>query len=643
MSLDAAAHVTLNGSELTLQDFVRVARDPTVEVRCAPDALKRVKRCRDQIEQIAREYVAAWEASKKDAGGDPALPLVYGVTTGFGEFKNIAISSGQLKTLQKNILLSHATGVGDNTNELDLANYFPAEVVRGALVLRLNTFLKGNSGVRLLVLAYIKAMLHGGIVPLVPLRGSVGSSGDLCPLAHLFSVLLGEGRYYVVKSRADMDSSTPAIRSAGTDLLHDLRETAAGELDEEDGEPFYTPSYKEGLALVNGATFATAGLALAVADAEVTAGVADIAAALNYEALCGRTRGLDEIVHLARGQRGQIDSAANLRSLLAGSDCVERSRDVQDAYSLRCAPQVHGASRDTIAYARMVVEQEINAATDNPLFFPGRKPWDLQFPGGKPEPAPEGGCATVRDEQAFSAGNFHGQPIGLAADFLAIAVAEIANISERRTQMLLDGSKNRNLPCNLIPNRGVNSGYMVAQYCAASLVSENKVLTHPASVDSIPTSANSEDHVAMATIAARKLGTVLSNTQAALAIELLCAAQAIEWRVGMGISPNPDPYRDREGAATTLPTEQKAQEEADRFKAQTAPKRRREIAASLGQGTGAAYIAIRKVAEPITEDCTLDGRIRAVWRIIQDGTLLAAVQSGIGSALRPILPLHHAE
>ena len=208
-----------------------------------------------------------------------------------------------------------------------------------------------------------------------------------------------------------------------------MREAAAGELDEADGESFYTPSYKEGLALVNGATFATAGLALAVADAEVTAGVADIAAALNYEALCGRTRGLDEIVHLARGQRGQIDSAANLRSLLAGSDCVERSRDVQDAYSLRCAPQVHGASRDTIAYARMVVEQEINAATDNPLFFPGRKPWDLQFPGGTPEPTPEGGRATARTEPHFPAGNFHRPPIGLAAHLLSTSSAATPNCS----------------------------------------------------------------------------------------------------------------------------------------------------------------------------------------------------------------------
>jgi len=629
-------HVTLNGSDLSLNDFVRAARDPEVEVRCSAEALEVVAIGRRQIDQIVRAYERTWETLNRKKNTTDVVPQVYGVTTGFGEFKGIPIPPDQLKLLQRNILLSHATGVGNDPNEETIANYLHAEIVRGALLLRLNAFLKGNSGVRLETVCYIQAMLNGGIIPLVPVRGSLGSSGDLCPLAHLFVTLLGEGRYYTVRSRADMDTSTAphVLKSAAVDLEGDLRPYLA---DIPDGTSVawpYEPLQKEGLALVNGAAFSAALLALAVYDAEVVATTADIAAALSFEAVCGRVRCLDPKIHDARSLGGQISSAANLRALVRGSQEVERAQEVQDVYSLRCAPQVHGATRDTIAFARMIIEGEINAATDNPLFFPGEKPWDLDFPAAQTK-------RNGRDEEAYSAGNFHGQPLALAADFLAIGVAELANISERRTQMLLDRHHNRNLPANLIPNRGVNSGLMLSQYCAASLVSENKVLTHPASVDSIPTSANTEDHVAMAMISARKLRDVVNNVQATLAIELLCAAQAIDWRVGAKRPLQAAPHGATDSVGCSQTAVKKAQEEAELFKKATAPGRRGEIAGRLGIGTAAAYLAVRGVVNTITEDCVLDGFIRRIWQIVRDGTLVAAVQGATGHAIQPIRPLCH--
>ena len=291
-------------------------------------------------------------------------------------------------------------------------------------------------------------------------------------------------------------------------------------------------TFKEGLALVNGVNYSASMLALGVHDAERLADLADSAAALTMEAMCGCTRALDPKVHQARGQFGQMRSAARMRELLEGSKLVERAGAVQDPYSLRCAPQVHGATRDAIAFARSIAERELNATTDNPLFFPENgEPWDVRFRDNWPD--------GYRGDQrlAYSAGNFHGQPIALAADFLGIALAEIANIAERRTQMLLDGHHNRGLPRNLTTRPGVNSGLMIAQYTAASLVSENKVLAHPASADSIPTSANTEDHVSMSTHAARKMRTILHNVQSVIAIELLVAAQALDWRVGMKVDP----------------------------------------------------------------------------------------------------------
>jgi histidine ammonia-lyase len=619
----AHATVILDGDSLTLADLARVARNPAVQVEIAAGALARVRATRDQIDRLIAKYRD--DFARLDRGEEAHPVLEYGVTTGFGEFKNIPVAPDDLEELQRNILRSHSVGAGENANPDDPANYFEPDVVRAALLIRLNAFLKGHSGVRVELVEALRRMLNRGVVPLVPLRGSVGSSGDLCPLSHLFVVLLGEGRYYRVETAADL----PYRQNRPRELRQGLDQLA-----EDLGMEVPAPSYKEGLALTNGANFSAALLALAVVDAEATANAADVAVALSLEAVCGCARAFDPQVHQARAKKdeitGQIASAANVRALLAGSKLIERAGAVQDVYSLRCAPAVHGAARDAVAYARMVAEREVNAATDNPLFFlgaqggDGSEPWDYEFRDNWPE--------GYRGDQriSYSAGNFHGEPVGLAADFLAIGLAELANISERRTQMLLDAHHNRNLPGNLISRRGVNSGLMIAQYCAAGIVSENKVLTHPASVDSIPTSANSEDHNAMSTIAGRKLRTVLRNVQAVLAIELLVAAQAVEWRVAMAIDPCPkngqpapgapadETAAERPNALSRRKWEQAEKEAAD-FAARTAPEKRAEIAAQLGHGTRAAYLAVRAVAEPLLKDRMLDEDIRRVRGLLERG------------------------
>jgi histidine ammonia-lyase len=558
-------NVTLDGASLTIEQLVAIARG-RAHVAIDPSTNERVEKAEALIARIVENYTRAWEAGESAA-------TEYGVTTGFGEFKDKPIAPGDLEQLQRNLLLSHSVGVGNNTNPDDLANYFPAEVVRGALATRLNAFLKGHSGVRRKLVDAVQAMLERGVIPLVPLRGSVGASGDLCPLSHLFAVLLGEGRFYT------LDDAT--IRDAH-DLPHVLGFTREELL----------PRFKEGLALVNGANFSATMLALAVHDAEQLAAIADANAALALEALIGCTRALDPQVHEARGQRGQIESAQLIREQLEGSRLVERSGAVQDVYSIRCAPQVHGATRDAIRFARDVAERELNAATDNPLFFPaGDQAADLAFRANWPE--------WYRGDQrlAYSAGNFHGQPLALAADFLAIAVAELANIAERRTQAMLDANQNRGLPSNLTTRPGVNSGLMIAQYTAASIVSENKVLAHPASVDSIPTGANAEDHVSMSTHAARKLRDIVANVQAVLAIEQLVSAQAIEWRVAMleGV-PEAHNLPDAERQATEF--ERAINGRAD------------EIAQWLGRGTRATYLRVRNSAKPVFADRPLSEDVR---------------------------------
>jgi histidine ammonia-lyase len=568
--------IVLDGSSLTLEQFVKIARDGSVRVERDPASDERVKRSEALIATVVENYRKAWEQKI-------AAPTEYGVTTGFGEFKDKPIAPADLEQLQRNLLLSHSVGVGDNSDPDDLSNYYPPEVVRGALATRLNAFLRGHSGVRLKLVEIVQAMLNRGVVPLVPLRGSVGASGDLCPLSHLFVTLLGEGRFYTLDDRT--------LRSA-KELPSVLGFTAE----------VMKPTFKEGLGLVNGANFSAAMLALAVHDAERMVATADRAAAMSLEAMVGCTRAMDAKVHEERGHAGQIESARRIRESVAGSRLVERAGAVQDAYSLRCAPQVHGATRDTIRFVRTTAENELNAATDNPLFFPDEsEPFDLQFRENWPE--------WYRGDQrhAYSAGNFHGQPLALAADFLTIAVHELGNISERRTQMLLDGHHSRGLPQNLTTRPGVNSGLMILQYTAASIVSENKVLSHPASVDSIPTGANAEDHVSMSTHAARKLRTVLSNVQSVLAIELLAAAQALEWRVVFQYDPN-------QPAPRLLELEH-AESQARQFEDAVKDKSA-NIATQLGNGTRELYLSVRNAAKPVLYDRPLDDDIRAARRLV---------------------------
>jgi histidine ammonia-lyase len=547
---------------------VRIELDPKTDAAVAQsEAL---------IARVVENYVASW-----NSGG--TVPHEYGVTTGFGEFKDKPIAPGDLQQLQRNLLLSHSVGVGDNDNADDLANYYPPEVVRGALATRVNAFLRGHSGVRRKLVEVVQAMLNHGVIPLVPLRGSVGASGDLCPLSHLFVSLLGVGRFYTMSDRTLRDcSELPAL------LGFDAEEMK--------------PTFKEGLGLVNGANFSATMLALAVHDAEMIANSADGACALTLEAMCGCTRAMDAKVHAERGHPGQIESAQQIRNMVAESRLVERAGAVQDAYSLRCAPQVHGATRDTIAHVRAIAERELNAATDNPLFFPNEsEPFDLQFSANWP--------SGYRGDHrlAYSAGNFHGQPLALAADFLTIAVAELGNISERRTQMMLDGNHNRGLPQNLTTRPGVNSGLMIAQYTAASIVSENKVLSHPASVDSIPTGANAEDHVSMSTHAARKLRSVIANVQAVVAIELMTAAQAVEWRVAF----NFDPTKSAPRLLSFEYADAQAHEFESRVRGQAST-----IAAQLGRGTRELYLRIRNAAEPVFEDRPLSDDIRKLRAVV---------------------------
>jgi histidine ammonia-lyase len=592
------AELLLRGDGLTIESLVQVARDPSVRIVVSDESMEPLRRCRAGIEDIVRAHADAYRDGK-----DEARFKVYGVTTGFGEFKKIDVAPDKLIELQRKILLSHAVGMGDNEDQDDAANYFPAEVVRAAIVLRVNTFLKGMSGVRPQTLRALIEMINRGVVPLVPIRGSVGSSGDLCPLAHLFATFLGEGRFYVVATASDVARGMRASRLRPAVELSAVLGISAEEL---------SPREKEGLALTNGAAFSAAMLALAVSDAEELADAADAAASLTLEAICGKTRALDDRVHEARGLNGQRVSAKHMRSLVAGSRLADQSADAQDAYSVRCAPAVHGASRDAIAFARRTAEAEINAATDNPLF--------IEDSSGVYE--------------AYSAGNFHGQPVGMAADFLAIAVAELANISERRTQMLLDSNHNRGLPPNLIAQPGLNSGFMIAQYTAAALVSENKILAHPACVDSIPTSANVEDHVAMATTAARKARTVLSNTRGVLAVELLVAAQAAEWRllpargapeVGR-IGHAPSASADVSSSAASLESLSQEREASFRTHFGGGGGGPAVVAASLGSGSARVYRAVRGAVPALVEDVYLEPLFRAARTLLAGGEIARIVR-----------------
>jgi histidine ammonia-lyase len=469
--------VVLTGRDLALEDVAAVARQgATIELD--PGARRRIAASRAEIERIVER-------------GEP----VYGVTTGFGDLASHRIDPADARRLQENLLVSHAVGVGPRLDR---------ETVRAMLLLRANTLAVGHSGCRPELVDRLLDLLRLGIHPAVPELGSVGASGDLAPLAHLALPLLGRGE---AELDGDWLSGGEALARAG---LEPLRLEA-----------------KEGLALLNGTQMMTAVGALTVLDAERLLGTASVVAAMSTEALLGTDVAFAAAYHDARPHHGQRHVAGELRHLLRDSGLQQahhaEEHKVQDPYSVRCVPQVHGASRDALAYARGVIEIEMNSATDNPLVFPdgaGTDPSALATAGGR----------------VVSGGNFHGQPVALAMDFAGLAIHELGSISERRIALLIDGRLS-GLPSFLVEEPGLNSGMMLHQYTAAALVSEDKVLVHPASADSIPTSANQEDHVSMGSIAARQARQVLRNVEQVLALELLCAGQGLDFRLRGGTRP----------------------------------------------------------------------------------------------------------
>ena len=467
--------IVLTGQDLTLEAVEAVARHGA-PATLASEARQRMARSRAVIEAIVERGEA-----------------VYGVTTGFGDLATVRIDPADAARLQENLLISHAVGVGP---------HFDVATVRAMLVLRANTLARGSSGCRPELVERLLAFLEQDIHPVVPEQGSVGASGDLAPLAHLALPLIGRGR--VITADGTEEPSAEALAAAG---LEPLRLEA-----------------KEGLALLNGTQMMSAVGALAVLDAERLCRTASVVAAMSTEALLGTDVAFAEAYHAARPHPGQARVAAELRHLLRESQLQHshhgQAHKVQDPYSVRCVPQVHGATLDALAHARRVLEIEINSATDNPLVFPD---------GAVADPD----AIATAGGHVVSGGNFHGQPVALAMDFVKIAVAELGSISERRTALLIDGRLS-GLPPFLVSDAGLNSGLMLLQYTAAALVSEDKVLAHPASVDSIPTSANQEDHVSMGSIAARQARQILANVEQVLSLELLCAGQGLDFRLGDG-------------------------------------------------------------------------------------------------------------
>ncbi|MDR3230806.1 MAG: histidine ammonia-lyase [Synergistaceae bacterium] len=503
--------IVLDGLSLTLRDIVRVAREGC-GARLSDEAVTAVKEANALVEE--------WAASDE---------VVYGITTGFGDLASVKISPRDRRMLQENLLRSHACGVGIP---------YPVDVTRAIMLLRVNTLSRGHSGISHATLSGLIDLLNAGIHPLIPCQGSVGASGDLCPLSHLAIALLGDGE---AEYKGRIVPVRKALAAAG------LKPLSLGA--------------KEGLALNNGTTVMNAVGALALVDALRLAKTADIVAAMSMEGLHGVPWAYDARTHELRAYRGQNDVASNIRRLIEDSEIVERhKRDrVQDAYSLRCVPQVHGASRDALSYIRSVIEVEINSVTDNPLIFP-------------------------KDREVLSGGNFHGQPLALAMDFFGIAMAEFADISERRQARMVDASLS-GLPPFLIEGSGLNSGFMIPQYTSAALVSENKVLAHPSSVDSIPTSANQEDHVSMGGYAARKAVNILENVRKVLAIEMLLAAQALDFS---------------------------------------------RLSMKPGRGTLAAHECVRGAIPYIRKDEYLHPLIERVLELTERGSVIDAVEAEIG-------------
>ncbi|MBI6546325.1 MAG: histidine ammonia-lyase [Cyanobacteria bacterium NC_groundwater_1444_Ag_S-0.65um_54_12] len=505
--------ITVGGEQLTVEEVVRVARF-AVPAALHPACQERVAQSRRFVEELIAEGQA-----------------VYGVTTGFGALKDRRIPPHAVADLQQNLIRSHASGVGKPLSR---------EVVRAMLLLRANALAKGASGVRIEIIERLLDLLNCRLHPVIPSQGSVGASGDLAPLAHMALSLVGEGW---LEREGELLPAGEALAQAN---LSPIRLGA-----------------KEGLALINGTQLMTAIGCLVLCDAKALAKLADIACAMSLDACLGSSRPFLPYFQELRPHPGQLVSARNLLRLLADSEIFASHVDcnrVQDCYSLRCAPQVHGASRDTFSYAHDVLKIEINAVTDNPLIFPERR-------------------------EVLTGGHFHGQPVALAMDFCKIALAELANISERRIERLVNHHYSNGLPAFLTSDGGLNSGYMLAQYTAAALVSENKVLAHPAAVDSIPTGAGQEDHVSMGTIAARQAQEILSNVQQVLAIELVCGAQGLDFR---------RPLRP-------------------------------------GVGSMAAYEAIREIVPRLGADRPLWEDWQSAVQLVRDGGILQKVEAAVGS------------
>jgi histidine ammonia-lyase len=506
----------LDAKPLRFDALVPLALGGDVALAIGPAARSAVKKAR----AIVAKHVEA---------GD----VVYGITTGFGKLKSVAIEHGDLAALQRNLILSHCCGVGDP---------MPNEQVRIAQVLRLAGLVRGHSGVSIELVEKLVSLFNKGFVPLVPQKGSVGASGDLAPLAHMAAAYMGHGDAFAGGKRM---SAAAALKKVGEAPLE--------------------PGVKEGLALINGTEIIKAIGFVACVRAINVSKAADAVAALSIEALMGSVKPFDErFVALKSGHAGHARTSANVRACLKGSQVLASHADcdrVQDPYSLRCVPQIHGAFKAALEHTRGIVEAELSSVTDNPIVF-------------------------ADTGEVVSAGLFHGQPLAIPLDYLAIAAATIGNVSERRIEQLVNPDLSR-LPPFLTPKAGLNSGLMIAQVAAASLASENKCLAHPASVDTIPTSANQEDHVSMGPIAARKALAIVENVETILALEWLCAAQAREFR--------------------------------------------KELRA--GKGAEAAYALLREHVKPLGTDRYLHDDIEKARALVRDGSLVAAVESAAGALL----------
>lgn len=504
--------ISIDGSNIT-PHIVELIAKKQVPVCLSMDAKKRVEACREMVDRLVNEG-----------------KVVYGVTTGFGKFSDVLISPEDATELQINLIRSHACAVG---------NPLPEPTVRTIMLLRANALAKGYSGIRLETLQLLIDCLNAGVHPVIPEQGSLGASGDLAPLSHLALVLMGEGEAIY---RGELLSGAEALKRAGLTPI--------------------TLAAKEGLALINGTQIMTSLGVLTVLQAERLAKVADVTAALTLECLRGIPEAFSEGIQEVRPYPEQIGVAQNFRTILQGSKLTTTQGEirVQDAYSLRCLPQVHGAIRQVVSYVQEKIEIECNAATDNPLLF-------------------------MEDGQVISGGNFHGQPIAFAMDFLKIGMSELANISERRTERLVNPALSGGLPAFLSHRPGLASGMMILQYVSASLVSENKVLAHPASVDSIPSSANQEDHVSMGTTAARQATQIVNHVAKVLAIELICAVEAADFLGAEKLSP----------------------------------------------ATQVLYEQVRSCVPRVVEDRSLSGEIEQVASALLEGDWLQAVEEVTGS------------